>query len=137
MDSVSVAARAEALLQHATLSELGASTLHLHSAHEKATRLGVTMSSEHGVGTTVCAVERGSRAERAGLIVGDRITRVSGVRVDSAVDVKDRINELAARREPLDLEVIRARRVRQGPFSSHIERRVEDAHYAPCTREAG
>ena len=44
MDSVSVAARAEALLQHATLSELGASTLHLHSAHEKATRLGVTMS---------------------------------------------------------------------------------------------
>ena len=46
-------------------------------------------SSEHGVGTTVCAVERGSRAERAGLIVGDRITRVSGVRVDSAVDVKD------------------------------------------------
>ncbi|EOD24654.1 hypothetical protein EMIHUDRAFT_206719 [Emiliania huxleyi CCMP1516] len=129
MDSVSVAARAEALLQHATLSELGASTLHLHSAHEKATRLGVTMSSEHGVGTTVCAVERGSRAERAGLIVGDRITRVSGVR--------DRINELAARREPLDLEVIRARRVRQVPFSSHIERRVEDAHYAPCTREAG
>ena len=50
---------------------------------------------------------------------------------------QDRINELAARREPLDLEVIRARPVRQVPFSSHIERRVEDAHYAPCTREAG
>ena len=29
-----------------------------------------------------------------------------------------RINELAARREPLDLEVIRARPVRQVPFSS-------------------
>mmetsp|Transcript_1837 Transcript_1837/g.4857 ORF Transcript_1837/g.4857 Transcript_1837/m.4857 type:complete len:87 (-) Transcript_1837:428-688(-) len=48
-------------------------------------RLGVTMSSEHSGGALICAIEKGSRAERAGLRLGDAIIQVNGAEAETAV----------------------------------------------------
>nr|XP_003922333.2 PDZ domain-containing protein 7 isoform X1 [Saimiri boliviensis boliviensis] len=48
-------------------------------------RLGFSVrgGSEHGLGIFVSKVEEGSRAERAGLCVGDKITEVNGLSLES------------------------------------------------------
>ncbi|KAM6182884.1 PDZ domain-containing protein 7 isoform 2-T2 [Erethizon dorsatum] len=60
----------------------------IHSVHvEKspAGRLGFSVrgGSEHGLGIFVSKVEEGSSAERAGLCVGDKITEVNGLSLES------------------------------------------------------
>eukprot|EP00962_Isochrysis_galbana_P050165 scaffold21590_cov67-Isochrysis_galbana.AAC.1 len=43
------------------------------------------MSSEHSAGALVCAIEKHSRADRAGLRLGDAILSVNGVEAGTAV----------------------------------------------------
>jgi membrane-associated protease RseP (regulator of RpoE activity) len=61
-----------------------APTLTLSCPHAPG-RLGVTMSSEHSAGALVCAIEKHSRADRAGLRLGDAILSVNGVEASTAV----------------------------------------------------
>jgi len=135
-DAAASASSASAALRprptEATLADLAALTLTVTCPHAPG-RLGVTMSSEHSAGALVCAIEKHSRADRAGLRLGDAILSVNGVEAGTAVRVKELITECASQREPLTLLVERARPVTQLRSTRTLESRAFARHCAPCT----
>mmetsp|Transcript_11318 Transcript_11318/g.34922 ORF Transcript_11318/g.34922 Transcript_11318/m.34922 type:complete len:111 (+) Transcript_11318:367-699(+) len=91
------------------------------------------MSSEHSGGALICAIEKGSRAERAGLRLGDAIIQVNGAEAETAVRVKELITESASRREALNLLIERPRAVSKLGSVRQLESRAFAHFCAPNT----
>ena len=123
-------AELSAFLREASLAEVGAVTHTVVCAPEEGP-LGVTMGSEPTAGARVCAIGRGSRAERAGLRVGDRIMRVNGTAAKGALEAKQIIEESSRRRAEIVLAVLRARPVKHVPATCVLERRLHRAADGP------
>mmetsp|Transcript_23778 Transcript_23778/g.39284 ORF Transcript_23778/g.39284 Transcript_23778/m.39284 type:complete len:177 (-) Transcript_23778:300-830(-) len=117
-----------AFLREASLAELGASIITV-TCQPAEGPLGVTMGSEPDAGARVCAIERGSRAELAGLRVGDRIVRVNSDDAKGAVEAKALIEACSHRGEIIQLDVVRARQIERVPTTCILERRVSEPQH--------
>jgi len=84
------------------------------------------MGSEPNAGARVCAIEKMSRAEQAGLRVGDRILRVNGEIAKGALEAKVLIEGCSQRKQAIELTVLRARPVKRLPSTCMLERRIAE-----------
>merc|ERR1712087_1088 len=112
-------------LREASLAEIGATTVTV-TCEPASGPLGVTMGSEPNAGARVCTVEPRSRAEQAGLRVGDRILQVNGEKAQGALEAKELIEECSQMRLPIRMTVLRARQVKRLPATCVLERRMSE-----------
>ena len=92
---------------------LGAAVTLSDWAQQPVVAAGMTLVPAPGLGGEVVAVRPRSRAERAGVIVGDRVRAVDGVPARAPADVKDAVADGRA----LQLELVR----QGGPVSLQLD----------------